>query len=114
MTNLAQMVQDALMNCTEHSHKSCPLQRFIKIFGLVPWSILIPHLFQQVIVNLINNAIQAMETTSEKNLTVRELEVSGRAQVHVSDTGIGINQEIKNKIFEPFFTTKSHAQKKWV
>jgi signal transduction histidine kinase len=105
MTNLAQMVQDALLSL-DHQIGLAHCKVY-KDFRPCPTVNLDPQLFQQVVSNLITNAIQAMETTSEKNLTVRVMEVSGHAQVHISDTGTGINPTLKSKIFEPFFTTKS-------
>jgi PAS domain S-box-containing protein len=64
---------------------------------------------QQVVLNLIMNAIEAM-TTSKGG--PRQLEIStdaereGRVLVSVKDSGIGIGPEADQRIFEPFFTTK--------
>jgi len=59
---------------------------------------------QQVLVNLIKNAIQAM--TKGGTLTVQTGETSEDVWVSVTDTGGGIPQEQINRIFEPFYTTK--------
>lgn len=59
---------------------------------------------QQVIVNLVKNAIQAM--TRDGVLTLQTGEASDGVWVSVADTGGGIPQEQLNRIFEPFFTTK--------
>ena len=59
---------------------------------------------QQVLVNLIKNAIQAM--TKGGTLTVQTGEGSEGVWVSVADTGGGIPQEQLNRIFEPFYTTK--------
>ena len=65
---------------------------------------------QQVLLNLIMNAIQAMVTVRDRR---RELTVSvvraepGHVQVTVEDTGPGLDPAIAQRIFEPFFTTKS-------
>lgn len=59
---------------------------------------------QQVLVNLIKNAIQAM--TRGGTLTLQTGEGGDDIWVSVADTGGGIPQERMNQIFEPFFTTK--------
>ena len=59
---------------------------------------------QQVLVNLVKNASQAMTTGGE--LTLSTGENSDGVWVSVADTGGGIPQEQINRIFEPFYTTK--------
>lgn len=60
---------------------------------------------QQVFLNVIANAVQAMPDGGE--LTVRAaLEKPNRIKVQVSDTGVGIPEEHLPNIFDPFFTTK--------
>jgi PAS domain S-box-containing protein len=59
---------------------------------------------QQVLVNLVKNAIQAM--TRGGTLTVQTGEGSDAVWVSVADTGGGIPEEQLNRIFEPFYTTK--------
>ena len=59
---------------------------------------------QQVLVNLVKNASQAMTTGG--TLTLQTGENSDAVWVSVTDTGGGIPQEQLNRIFEPFYTTK--------
>ena len=65
---------------------------------------------QQVLLNLIRNAIDAME-----NVPTRELVVATSAapnnmvEISVADTGSGIAPEIADQLFQPFVTTKSHG-----
>jgi PAS domain S-box-containing protein len=59
---------------------------------------------QQVLVNLVKNASQAMTTGG--TLTLQTGETSDGVWVSVTDTGGGIPQEQINRIFEPFYTTK--------
>jgi two-component system, sporulation sensor kinase E len=63
-----------------------------------------PRQVQQVLLNLIRNAMQAM--TREGVLTLATGEAAGGVWISVSDTGCGIPEEKLNRIFEPFFTTK--------
>src|SRR5882724_9603605 len=59
---------------------------------------------QQVLVNLVKNALQAMSKGG--TLTIQTGETSDDVWVSVTDTGGGIPQEQINRIFEPFYTTK--------
>ena len=66
---------------------------------------------EQVVVNLINNAIQALENSEDKRIEihVRESEPD-YLSISVCDSGPGLSEEAKTRIFEPFFTTKSQGQ----
>ena len=68
---------------------------------------------EQVFTNLINNAIEAMESSggmlSIKIRQANEGEEQPHIEVSISDTGPGIPLELREKIFEPFFTTKQHG-----
>jgi PAS domain S-box-containing protein len=68
---------------------------------------------EQVFTNLINNAIEAMESNggmlSIKIRHVQEKDEQAHVEVSISDTGPGIPAELRDKIFEPFFTTKQHG-----
>jgi two-component system sensor kinase FixL len=62
---------------------------------------------QQVLLNLIRNAIEAMETSDKRELTVATaLAEAGMATISVSDTGMGIASEVATQLFQPFVTTK--------
>ena len=66
------------------------------------------HQIQQVLINLMLNAIQAMEKGG--TLTVRTFQGNGNGVgIEVQDTGIGIPKAHLKKIFDPFFTTKSEG-----
>jgi two-component system sensor kinase FixL len=61
---------------------------------------------QQVIVNLLRNAIDAMSGVRKPELTVRTVgRGDGFTVVSVSDTGSGINEEVRPRLFQPFMTT---------
>lgn len=66
-----------------------------------------PHLLQQVVFNLINNACQAMKDPGR--LLVNTSVKSGQVCIDIEDTGPGISEEILRRIFEPFFTTKKEG-----
>jgi two-component system NtrC family sensor kinase len=71
------------------------------------------HQLQQVAVNLIANAHQAMLNTPPPrrlSLVTRYDDASRSVHVEFADTGPGIPPEIQARIFEPFFTTKSEGE----
>lgn len=66
-----------------------------------------PDQIQQLIVNLMNNALQAMVDSPEAGrLKIRTQRDGDKVQVLVEDNGPGVPAHLLNKIFEPFFTTK--------
>jgi PAS domain S-box-containing protein len=64
-----------------------------------------PIKFEQVLLNLIINALEAMPKGGE--LTIRLSGCEGQLCLEVADTGCGIPSEIQPRIFDPYFTTKS-------
>jgi two-component system sensor histidine kinase DctS len=67
-----------------------------------------PVLLQQVILNLLRNAMDAMAATppEERELGVAASEADGQVTVAIADRGTGIDPAVREKLFEPFFTTK--------
>jgi two-component system sensor kinase FixL len=65
---------------------------------------------QQVLLNLMRNAIEAMQDSPRRELHVRtEAKPDGLVEVSVADTGPGISPEITGRLFHPFVTTKKHG-----
>uniref|UniRef100_UPI0011819180 sensor histidine kinase n=1 Tax=Vreelandella massiliensis TaxID=1816686 RepID=UPI0011819180 len=62
---------------------------------------------EQVIVNLISNALQAMKETPAPTLTITVTADAHHVAIHVADNGPGIDEAHLGQIFEPFFTTKA-------
>lgn len=62
---------------------------------------------QQVIINLFNNAIDAMEETSQRVIEIEIERAERRFLVHVRDKGTGLSEDMLAQVFDPFFTTKS-------
>lgn len=65
---------------------------------------------QQVVLNLIRNAIDAMGETARRDLAISiSREAPGMARVTVADTGPGISPDILGDLFQPFITTKAEG-----
>ncbi len=67
---------------------------------------------QQVFMNLILNAVEALGANGTLTLSTQLVEVPGSGRqmlIEVKDTGIGISQENLKRLFEPFFTTKKNG-----
>ncbi len=75
-----------------------------KEFGALPRAWCYPQQLNQVFMNLLVNAGQALE--KQGDITIRTWADNGSIFISVSDTGLGIPEKIISKIFEPFFTTK--------
>jgi two-component system, NtrC family, sensor kinase len=78
-----------------------------------------PHLFrihgnrgklQQVILNLMLNAKDAMFGTANSTLKIATFNGAGRVLVRIQDSGAGIEREHLHRIYDPFFTTKTKPQ----
>lgn len=84
------------------------------------WAMVDPALLEQVIVNLVVNARDAMPRGGDVAITARAVATAadggssggggGWAELSVSDSGTGIPAEIRSRIFEPYFTTKEAGQ----
>ncbi|WHY91564.1 transporter substrate-binding domain-containing protein [Neobacillus cucumis] len=66
-----------------------------------------PQQIRQVLLNLLLNAVHAVEETDVRKITIfMEKEDSEKGRIRIRDTGKGMEQGVLNHIFEPFFTTK--------
>lgn len=63
-----------------------------------------PGKLNQVFMNVINNAFQAIPGNGE--IKIKTFMAAGNVVISIEDNGIGMTEEVKNRVFEPFFTTK--------
>jgi signal transduction histidine kinase/ActR/RegA family two-component response regulator len=66
-----------------------------------------PSELREVLVNMVFNAVDAMPQGGRLTLSTRQMDES--VEIAVSDTGMGMSQEIRSRAFDPFFTTKGKA-----
>jgi signal transduction histidine kinase len=64
------------------------------------------EMIKQVIINLVKNAVEAMESKGEGVLSIATVAGDGDVEVLVGDTGVGMEKDTVDKLFSPFFTTK--------
>ncbi|AFY35037.1 ATP-binding sensor histidine kinase [Calothrix sp. PCC 7507] len=97
------------------TNKQTPEIIIIKEYGHLPLVTCYASQLNQVFMNILNNAIDALEESTVKNseLLTRpqirictELVESHTVRIRIFDNGLGIPEAIKEKIFDPFFTTK--------
>ncbi|MBI5075695.1 MAG: HAMP domain-containing protein [Nitrospirae bacterium] len=62
--------------------------------------------FKRVIINIVNNAIQAMQNQGRLDIMIHQDALSNRVYVDIADNGPGIREEDKEKLFLPYFSTR--------
>jgi two-component system, NtrC family, sensor kinase len=80
----------------------------IRNYAELPLILCYPDELNQVWINLIHNALQAMDEPG--TLTIDVIQQERQVKISISDSGRGIPEEIQSKIFEPFFTTKPQGE----
>jgi len=106
-TDLNQVVRDALLMLETRLRKGEVKAVFKAASGLPPL-LADGSQLQQVVLNLCVNALQAMPQGG--TLEIRTGERDGGLTLVVSDTGIGMGEEVRRQLFTPFFTTKGVGQ----
>ncbi len=69
-----------------------------------------PSYITQVLINLMNNAIDALEHAEMKVIQVEAFTNDKWVEIHIKDSGAGVPLELQNKIFDSFFTTKKYGK----
>ncbi|MFT5144066.1 MAG: two-component system NtrC family sensor kinase [Rhodothermales bacterium] len=70
----------------------------------------LPQELGRVILNLLNNAFDALRDAEDPTVSVSTARSQESVQIRISDNGPGIPTDIREKIFEPFFTTKATGE----
>ena len=106
----------------QHRLKASPERPEIQVvrdYGVIPPVDCYAGLLNQVLMNILSNAIDALEEQAQKQtkqelvdnpsqITIRTSLIDEKwLEISIADNGCGIPQEIQKRIFEPFFTTKS-------
>ncbi len=95
-----------------------PVIEVFKDYGQLPLVECYPGQLNQVFMNLLANAIDAVEESHQQRLLLNmpfnpckiwistQIVATNQVQIMIADNGLGISEEIQKRIFDPFFTTK--------
>jgi signal transduction histidine kinase len=103
-TDIAHLVEEVLL-LTEKDLNKHRVQVEKRIQGR-PSAVVVPGQIEQILVNLVLNARQAMPNGGRLRVEVNENPAGDTVEIRIADNGIGIAPEHLRQIFEPFFTTK--------
>jgi signal transduction histidine kinase len=105
LTDIAHIVEEVIL-LTEKDLSKHRIQVEKKFHGR-PKAIVVPGQIEQIVLNLVINARQAMPNGGRMKLEVGENPAGDTVEVKIVDTGVGIPSENLRQIFEPFYTTKT-------
>lgn len=97
---------DASIRLLHNQVKQRPIT-LVKNYGDVPEVMCFPGPINQVFMNILHNAMQAIKDAGEVKIsTLTDPENPKNIIVRITDTGVGMPPEVQKRIFEPFYTTK--------
>ena len=108
-TNLAELIDKTLL-LVEHQalfHNITIVRRYD---AAAPPVLVDAAQMQEVFLNLVLNAVEAMNRQGSLTLMTESIEHGQAVRVTVADTGCGVPEELLERIFEPFFTTKEEGK----
>src|SRR5947199_688917 len=106
LSNLNELVEEAV-EILHYLMRTSNIEVTTRLHPDLPKAMVDPHQVQQVFLNLINNARQAIEAHRPKGwVRITTEQVRDRARVLFEDNGPGIPEANLSKVFDPFFTTK--------
>jgi signal transduction histidine kinase len=103
-TDVVHLVEEVLL-LTEKDLSKHRIQ-VEKRFQGRPVAVVVPGQIEQILVNLVINARQAMPNGGRLRVEVRENGAGDTVEIKIADSGVGIPPDHLRQIFEPFFTTK--------
>jgi two-component system NtrC family sensor kinase len=112
---------DSALLILQHRLKASPAMsgiQIIKDYGTLPQVECYPSQLNQVFLNIINNAIDALEEKNQQPILTEDpanpsqilikttLLANNQVEIKITDNGLGIPASVQQRIFDPFFTTK--------
>lgn len=109
LASVNQILEDALKILSYHLYQAgAPIKLVKNLAPGLPMVLADADQIEQVIVNLVINSRDAMPKGGTLTLTTSRR--NGKVAIDISDTGIGIPDDLKSRIFEPLFTTKAEGK----
>ncbi|OYZ23616.1 MAG: hypothetical protein B7Y39_03945 [Bdellovibrio sp. 28-41-41] len=105
ITKIQDVVKETISLC-ETKCRNYGIEIKYNMDGEGAWVSCHPAQLSQVILNLLNNSIYAVETLPEKWIEISHKKFQGSLMLRVRDSGNGIDKAVVDKIMTPFFTTK--------
>lgn len=99
-------VIDSSVGLLKHDARCRDINFKIELDSDLPKVKCVPDHINQVMVNLLLNAVDAVEQSKDKMINIKTTHNNDMVIIEVADKGAGIPEDIRDKIFEPFFTTK--------
>ncbi len=78
----------------------------IKEYGDIPQLLCHPGKINQVIMNILVNAIHALQTRQDSKIIIKTENINNSIIISIKDNGSGMKKEVLDKLFTPFMTTK--------
>jgi signal transduction histidine kinase len=106
LVDINEPITDAI-NLTEVTMRKSGIQIKKSLADDLPLSYADKNLIEEMVLNLLNNAAEAMKAMAAgKNIAVASFVEGDHIIIQVSDSGPGVSQENRDKILDPYFTTK--------
>jgi len=109
-TDVNKVITDTIVLITYSLKRTQDIQITTDLEGEMPRAMIGQDELKQIIINLVQNAIQAVEAEGEIMIKTRSLPEDNTICVDVEDTGMGIREEDIPHIFDPFYTTKQTGE----
>jgi signal transduction histidine kinase len=106
VSNINKIVKETLLFMDNEFQQKC-IKTITDLSSGLPDVMLDDCQMQQVLFNLFQNSMRAMENGGE--LRIGTTNDDKFVKIHVTDTGVGIPQDVMKRIFEPFFTTNKQG-----
>jgi len=97
------------MRATLEPYRSAPAPEIelVENYEATPHVLIDERVLGRAVINLVENALQAMPDGGRLTISVRADESRGQALLTVRDSGEGLRPEVRRRLFEPYFSTKS-------